>query len=85
MNTQVSSANFDFHQRHNNLAFWPIVHVLAVALADGAFKDDAVHKPEDLYDFNPQQNRVLSSIPIEWKDEFMECLSCVAPRRMWTN
>jgi hypothetical protein len=61
-----------FHERDDNLAFCPILHVLALAFADGAFRSEFIRTPDDLYNFSVDAERGIRAVPIEWKPEVME-------------
>ncbi|KAF1349750.1 hypothetical protein BDV97DRAFT_295949 [Delphinella strobiligena] len=58
------------YERDDNLAFCPILHVLALAFADRAFKSDWLSSPCDLDSI--QVPEFLMSVPLEWKDEMKE-------------
>jgi len=55
------------YERDDNLAFCPILHVLALAFADHAFKSDWLRSPCDIERINVPE--FLMSVPLEWKDE----------------
>ena len=59
-----------FHERDDNLAFCPILHVLALAFADDAFESEWINCPEDLSTFQIPSH--LQSLPLRWKDSKLE-------------
>ena len=42
------------YERWDNLIFCPILNMLALAFADGAFKEKGIQKPEDIYSWRSQ-------------------------------
>ncbi len=60
-----------FHERDDNLAFCPVLHVLSLAFADQAFRSRWIRKPADLFSFDIQEERGLQAIPLEWKDDIL--------------
>ena len=59
-----------FHERDDNLAFCPILHVLALAFADHAFESQWIQQPEDLSTFEVPS--YLQGIPLSWKPSMLE-------------
>lgn len=63
---------FTFHERDDNLAFCPILHVFALAFADQAFESEYLQRPQDLHSFRVNDDRGLLGIPLEWKSSMLE-------------
>ena len=61
-----------FHERDDNLAFCPILHVLSLAFADQAFLSPWLQEPKDLYTFRVEDDRGLESLPLEWKPDMLD-------------
>jgi hypothetical protein len=58
-----------FHERDDDLAFCPILHVLALAFAKDAFTSNY---PEDLQTFQVPSH--LQSLLLRWKESMLEIL-----------
>ncbi|KAI9763720.1 MAG: hypothetical protein M1839_006318 [Geoglossum umbratile] len=65
-----SPPKFVFHERDDNLAFCPILHVLGLAFADDAFASEWINCPEDLQTFQVPSH--LQSLPLQWKESMLE-------------
>ncbi|EGP82385.1 uncharacterized protein MYCGRDRAFT_11476, partial [Zymoseptoria tritici IPO323] len=61
-----------FHERDDNLAFCPILHVLALAFADKAFSSPWLQEPKDIYTFHVDGDRGLQGLPLEWKRDMLD-------------
>jgi hypothetical protein len=58
----LHSPKFVFHERDDNLAICPILHVLALAFADDAFESEWINCPKDLCTFQIPSH--LQSLPL---------------------
>ncbi|OJD24725.1 hypothetical protein ACJ73_03904 [Blastomyces percursus] len=59
-----------FHERDDNLALCPILHFLALALADRAFEAQGINSPEDIFHIEvpPYQN----SLQLRWRSGMLD-------------
>lgn len=66
----IYSPIFVFHERDDNLAFCPILHILALGFANDAFKSEWIRHPEDISTL--EVPLYLEGVPLEWKPSKLE-------------
>lgn len=59
-----------FHEREDNLALCPILHILSLAVADNAFEASDVQGPENIYGVEVPAYR--ESLQLKWKKSMLD-------------